>query len=715
MKIAEILEYLSKEYGINTVNLEGGSKDYDLSVFTKISDARDRDRVSDHFVSEGMVSGAEYFAINNPDKVNLWGIEDPALYKKNLDAYIASNSHKEQIEKHLKSLSYILTNLKLRIYSKDLLDFDTRYSQYKADNLPFKDYLDYLVSRSKAARIAFDSYTNILLLSKVMADESKIDFKAANKQRDELIDRLQKKLPKIVMDELVVKTVEFKADRISHKDYYAYIADMARSVGLDMAQYANLQRYISYISIYASIDKMKVMAELENLEDAIRSSLCKTAQEKDLALLSKNLAIMRNLFNVSITRQDYEYYKHNIDAFGIKEFVNFINKTGPLYKIDARPDADIAIIDDLRVEMARFYEISFQRDEAFLKNLRFAQYPLPNTQYKPRASVIITGGFHTENLRDLFARKGVSYISILPNFTSSEGCHDKYSALLCGKRSPVEETIVAFLPKSLAVASYLNSLGDEVRGQHRQIMLKILTSLELNKGVQLIYMDNLGKEHRLALDVNGKPVSDSAEGVETISINDLVGNIGISDEASPVVSTPSITSQMNGAPAIKESGLMAQRAKALKVSIPIMQAEVERLTEGYKQAVSFRPYQDSDYGLIERADDNELAKRDFVSRRDIFLKNSNQFLYIAESKNGIEGVVSFTVGAMGMGITGLVVKTENRYGYKDRQLAGVGKLLLAAVIMIGNESIGLLVITFGDTRVYLVFKPIRVQHFIHVT
>ena len=40
--------------------------------------------MSDHFVREGLVNGAEYFALNNPDKASLWGIEDTELYIDNL-------------------------------------------------------------------------------------------------------------------------------------------------------------------------------------------------------------------------------------------------------------------------------------------------------------------------------------------------------------------------------------------------------------------------------------------------------------------------------------------------------------------------------------------------------------------------------------------------------------------------------------------------------
>ena len=74
-KIAEIIAHLNREYGAQVINLEGGAKDYDLSIFTNIHDKNIREKVADNFVKEGLVNGAEYFAINNPEKVTLWGIE----------------------------------------------------------------------------------------------------------------------------------------------------------------------------------------------------------------------------------------------------------------------------------------------------------------------------------------------------------------------------------------------------------------------------------------------------------------------------------------------------------------------------------------------------------------------------------------------------------------------------------------------------------------
>ncbi|MFC1576616.1 hypothetical protein ACFL3J_02985, partial [Candidatus Omnitrophota bacterium] len=94
-KIADIIEYLNTEYGIDAVNLEGGKGDYDLSIFTDIKSLSTRRKVADYFVKEGLVSGAEYFAVNNPGKVELWGVENSKLYLENLKVYRESLKHKK--------------------------------------------------------------------------------------------------------------------------------------------------------------------------------------------------------------------------------------------------------------------------------------------------------------------------------------------------------------------------------------------------------------------------------------------------------------------------------------------------------------------------------------------------------------------------------------------------------------------------------------------
>lgn len=452
-KIAEIVEYLNKEYGINTVNLEGGAKDYDLSVFTDIKDTAIRAEAADYFVKEGLVNGAEYFAINNPEKISLWGAEDTGLYIENLKAYRNSLMHKEEIEEHLKALQHILSNLKIHIYSKGLLEFDMKYSAYKADNLEFKDYLNYLIAKTNDKAIDIKSLSNIYLLNKALNEESGIDFKRANNERDALVDKLRKKLSRNSLTELVKRSVEFKSGRISQKDFYAYLAGRARAMNIELKGFGNLEKYIKYVSVYEAIDNIKIMDELETLENKIKEALFENEKQRELASLSKNLALTKNIFNISITKDDYRYYLKNAASFDMRNYTKFIDREAPLYKITAKLGERISGLDDYREDILKFYEYSMKRDIAFINNMKLSAF---GRQPLAQRAIFVTGGFHTDSLAELFRKNNISYISIMPNFKNREGYECPYFKIISGEKSlKIKDTLPTVVKSCLATASQL--------------------------------------------------------------------------------------------------------------------------------------------------------------------------------------------------------------------------------------------------------------------
>lgn len=222
-QINDIIAYFGKEYGIDMVNLEGGARNYDLSIFTDIRGKTVRQKVADHFVKEGLVSGAEFFAINNPEKATLWGVEDVDLYLKNLNVYRNSLSHKEGVDKHFKQLGHILENLKRHIYPIELQEIDAEYIAHKSGSVEFKEYLVYLYQNAQKKSIDLAEYPNIVSLKNSLEIEKEINFEQANNERNALIDRLRILLSKTEVEKIVLKTVEFKKNLISQDDYYNYL------------------------------------------------------------------------------------------------------------------------------------------------------------------------------------------------------------------------------------------------------------------------------------------------------------------------------------------------------------------------------------------------------------------------------------------------------------------------------------------------------------
>ncbi len=488
-KISDILNYLTSEYGIYSVNCEGGAEGYDLSIFTDIPEKDIREKTSDYFVKEGIVSAAEYYAVNNSQKVSLWGVEDPDLYLKNLKVYRDSLAHKAEVDSYIKSIGYILDNLKRHIYSNELLEFDKYYTGYKENKITFKEYMLYLIAMAQKRMISIESFSNVYLLSQTLADEDKINFKRANNDKDEVVDKLKKSLSRNELEELMVMVGKLKTERISQADFYAYLVKKAKSIKLDLKDYTELQKYIVYISIYGAIDRTKVTKEIDALEDKIRESLYENDTQRELGILSKNLTLTKNIFNISLTRDDFTYCMEHRATFAVANYVKFIDAEAPLYKIRATLDKNIDRLDQYRDSMDQFYQISLERDKAFIKNIKFTDHDRPN-------SIIITGGFHTENLRELFKNEKVSYISIMPKFKNEKGYESPYIKRLAGQRTALENVIDTAIPAilNLQVVEILSKLGLIVEGksniEYFRLAVQIIAAI--NRGQSFVMQISKG-------------------------------------------------------------------------------------------------------------------------------------------------------------------------------------------------------------------------------
>ncbi|MBD3379217.1 MAG: hypothetical protein GF408_02025, partial [Candidatus Omnitrophica bacterium] len=482
--ITEILEHLKDEYGIDQVNLEGGRGDYDLTVFTEIGDKQLRAEVADYFLKEGMISGAEMYAAREPGSVKLWGVEDAGLYLKNLSVYRDSLGVKEHTRRCLASLKHHLNDLKARIFSEELLEVDMKYGQYKSGNIGLREYIAYLAERSGELGISLKDHNNLSLLLNALRAEKEIDFKKADRERGMLVDSLRKLLSPAEMRGLLLKTVEFREKAVSPHEFYEYLFSRARMLNMDLSRYPDLLKYREYIAIYSGIDRLAVLREAEDLEAGIRSRLYRDGREKELDRLSRDHYLLENIFGLRLTRNDYEHYLKNKQDFKIGKYISFIEKESSRCGIKSSLEEGIRKLDLYREDLEKFFEYSFERDEAFIRNIRSGR----SRETGGGPVVLITGGFHSENLYSLFRKNNISYISIMPKFTDPKGYKCRYFELLAGDGMPEEERILTFLASSnIAVPSFLNGLGvKKTERITREILVKLVAARKAGRRLRLI-------------------------------------------------------------------------------------------------------------------------------------------------------------------------------------------------------------------------------------
>jgi len=447
--IEKIIEFYKNRYGVDMAAVEGGSGEYDFSIFTDIPDMEIREKVVDYFVREGRVTGVELFAIKNRGKITVKGLERPDLYEKNLAVYRESLSFKDKACEYIDTLKHYIGNLKRFIYSRLMKGFDDKKAAYSRKKIKFKDYISYLDKLTGENDISIGVFNNLEKLIMLMDKEGEIDFKKARIERENLMDMLMKRLSDYEVERLVQYSIDMRNDGVSQALFYDHIFKKARSCDIDTGAFEHLLRYKDYLERYDRLEKEVLFEEIYDAEKYIAKGISAGKNEEALYGLSDDLYILEKLFDASLTRRQYDYFDRKRDDIAASRYVDFIKDKALLYNMESNINKDVVALDEYCRRIENFYRYSFERDNAFMENIE--KYSKGR-----RALFVVTGGFHTENVTRLLKEMGYPYVVVTPKLSNE--VDNPYFSLLAGGLSPIE-TILSEYTSVIALRSVFSEMG----------------------------------------------------------------------------------------------------------------------------------------------------------------------------------------------------------------------------------------------------------------
>ena len=434
--ISKILEGFSKEYGINLVLVEGADGYIDTSWFKAFPDAEIRREVADYFMKKGEITGAEFLSITEDYPIKLYGAENRNLYLKNLEAFNTTFPVKNDIEKYLSGIKTVLKRLKGFIYSNKLKEFDNKVEEYKDKELTLSEYAKILNDSSKKSEINLKEYPDFSKLIYTLIYEDKIDFKVVDQERASLIDSLSENLPKDKLQDLVVKSFGFKTAKVSAAEYYEYLRKISEEGGISLAEkYPNLSNYVIYTKLYDKIDKENLFDELDSVKNAVKEHLFENEDQRNLSLLWDNIDILIGLANIKLSNKEYNYYKVHKKDFKLNVFTDLLSAKVKKYNLAYNIEEPSRLIEENVPKLEDFYEIAIKRDKALVDNTLKVM-----NEEKTDVAVLITGGFHTEGIKEILKGKEISYLVVCPNITKD--ADSPYIKVLTNQQTPFEELLV---------------------------------------------------------------------------------------------------------------------------------------------------------------------------------------------------------------------------------------------------------------------------------
>ncbi|MCK5241913.1 hypothetical protein KAR34_05635 [bacterium] len=161
--IAGIIHELARKHNLRLLAVEGASLPINTTKLRSFPIKKVRDDVSDYFVRQGKLSGAEYYAITSEFPMALEGIETAELYalnKRSVEFILTDEG-----QGYCLDLRDNLNIFKPQIYSSTLLAFDKKRVAYREGRVSALKYCRGLRKYAKKLKLDLNPFPNFIAYS----------------------------------------------------------------------------------------------------------------------------------------------------------------------------------------------------------------------------------------------------------------------------------------------------------------------------------------------------------------------------------------------------------------------------------------------------------------------------------------------------------------------------------------------------------------------
>lgn len=190
--IKDIIAYLAKKYQLKLIAQEGAIGRVDTSIISDFPNAKIKAAVSDYFMKQGRLTGADVYAANSKSPVTLVGLEDNRLYQDSLDT--VHGFLNAETQGYIYDLRDALDEIKSKVYTgRPLKRLEAKRQAYRQGGLDVYNYFYFLKSMAKRLKINYQQYSALANLAKTQPNRlaDSIDRPALDKELDQLDQQLR--------------------------------------------------------------------------------------------------------------------------------------------------------------------------------------------------------------------------------------------------------------------------------------------------------------------------------------------------------------------------------------------------------------------------------------------------------------------------------------------------------------------------------------------
>jgi len=466
-KIYELLKFLNEKSGVQALFIEGAGETLNPDYFRFFDDNRQNIQVAQKLIEKGEMTGAELFLIESKKKIPAYGIEDPGLYREDLESFQKVMLKHASSGRFLKEVGAHLDRLETLLLTPDVRRLLASSEAFDAGRL---ELLSYVLELERKAEDLLEvdlrhfenqlDWPQLIRLLRLQEIESSLDLEQITKEKERLLEFLRRTQAPLSVIEGIEKLSfsPFQTGTVFEpgfpkNDLPRYLAERLVAAtlekGFSFEAYPYFTRYLEASILQSELEAERLFAEIEKLLDRLLRAAVQKEDELKLVDLARQLKLFERLFNLELTPKDHAKMENLQRAD--RPLIRFLlaleslhqrTSLGPVKLVPSNVDE----LETLHSEAFRFYELAKKREQAMVEKIVGA----------PRGAddltVLITGGFHTSGLSQAFRKREIAYMILSPRIMEVVSSEAYISTLLGQKPSAFDAAHLEPMIKAISSA-----------------------------------------------------------------------------------------------------------------------------------------------------------------------------------------------------------------------------------------------------------------------
>ncbi|WP_372520928.1 hypothetical protein [Candidatus Ruminimicrobiellum ovillum] len=430
--IYSILKQLSEKNDIKAIYLEGASDKVDVSRLQN-PDKTTQTEVSDILLNMGILTGTEYFVLNDTKNIPLYGLENKKVHQDNINRLSLMINDTDFVKEKLLSIKKDLTILSNRFVNSQSKNFSNLINSYKTKEIDTLHFYSALINYVDTISKNPNKYNNLISLQKedypdlylfrdMLALETKINKKKLPKEIQNVLATIKENLT-------IQEYKNFLNVTGDTKNLINYINRFCSTKNINLAKkYPNIHLMIQYQTKSENINLANVLKQEQLIINNIKSSLSFNSTEYEISFLNDFYVYLESALTNNLTAKDCDYFNKSVDKF---------EKLYPKYVVYNQLNDIKKDIDNSKV----FYQVNNERNFIFLEKIKDTLNKNPNGK---NVIVAITGGYHSEGLSKLLEQSNISFISVTPNTAALNNNSNIYNNVINEESLQYSKETLAF-------------------------------------------------------------------------------------------------------------------------------------------------------------------------------------------------------------------------------------------------------------------------------